>query len=42
MGQVIILGETTKNPITLMGSRAGICWGSDITDHEKNYKRGLD
>lgn len=42
MGQVIILEETTKYPITLMGSRAGICWGSDITDKEKNYKRGLD
>lgn len=42
MGHVIILEETTKCPITLMGSRAGICWGSDITDKEKNYKRGLD
>ena len=42
MGQIIILEETTKYPITLMGSRAGICWGSDITDKEKNYKRGLD
>ena len=27
MGQVIILEETTKYPITLMGRRAGICWG---------------
>lgn len=42
MGQVTILEETTKRPITLMGSRAGICWGSDITDPDKNYKRGLD
>ena len=25
MGQIIILEETTKHPITLMGSRAGIC-----------------
>lgn len=41
MGQVIILEETTKNPISLMGERAGICWGGDITDREKNYKRGL-
>lgn len=37
-----ILSETTKNPITLMGERAGVCWGADITDKEKNYKRGLD
>ena len=41
MGQVLILEETTKDPITLMGSRAGICWGSDISDRQKNYKRGL-
>lgn len=39
---VTILEETTKNPITLMGARAGICYGSDIADAEKNYKRGLD
>ena len=42
MGQVFILEETTKYPITLMGSRAGICWGSDISNQGKNYKRGLD
>ncbi len=39
---VTILNETTKNPITLIGERAGICYGSDITNLEKNYKRGLD
>jgi thymidylate synthase (FAD) len=42
MGNIILLPETTKNPITLIGQRAGICWGADITDDEKNYKRGLD
>lgn len=42
MGKVILMEETTKNPITLMGKIAGICWGADITDKEKNYKRGLD
>ena len=40
--KVIILPETTKNPISLIGERAGICWGADTTDNEKNYKRGLD
>lgn len=40
MGKVTILPETTKNPITLMGARAGVCWGTDTTDAEKNYKRG--
>lgn len=42
MGHITILEETTRYPITLMGSRAGICWGSDISDQDKNYKRGLE
>lgn len=42
MGTIKILPETTKNPITLMGTRAGICWGADVFDNEKNYKRGMD
>lgn len=42
MGTIAILSETTKNPITLIGERAGICWNADITDSEKNYKRGTD
>ena len=41
MGTITILPETTKNPITLMGMRAGTCWNANITDNEKNYKRGL-
>lgn len=39
---VEILKETTLTPITLMGERAGVCWGADITDAGKNYKRGLE
>ena len=42
MGTITILPETTKNPITLMGARAGCCWNANITDDENNYKRGLD
>ena len=42
MGTITILPETTKNPITLMGMRAGTCWNANIIDNEKNYKRGLD
>lgn len=42
MGKVIIFPETVKNPITLIGHRAGICYESDVSDPEKNYKRGLD
>lgn len=41
MGKIIIQNETTKNPITLIGKEAGICYGSDISSDEKNYKRGL-
>ena len=42
MGTITILPETTKNPITLLGQRAGICWGADTSDPEANYKRGWD
>lgn len=42
MGSITILPETTTNPISLIGERAGVCWGADITDKEKNYKRGMD
>ena len=42
MGKIILLPETTKNPISLIGKRAGIRWGADITNEDKNYKRGLD
>ena len=42
MGKIILLPETTKNPITLIGQRAGVCWGADTSDAEKNYKRGWD
>ena len=26
----------------MIGEEAGVCWGADITNQEKNYKRGLD
>lgn len=42
MGIITILPETTKNPITLMGQRAGVCWGADTSDDTKNYQRGLN
>ena len=42
MGKVIIQEETTKYPITLIGKRAGVCWGADISDDKKNYKRGMN
>ena len=39
---VKIQRETTKNPITLIGKEAGICWNSNVSDKEKNYKRGVE
>ena len=42
MGTITIQEETTLNPITLIGKEAGVCWGADVTDKEKNYKRGMD
>ena len=42
MGTITVLPETTQNPISLIGMRAGVCWGADITDAAKNYKRGLE
>lgn len=41
MARVIIEEYTVKNPITMIGSQAGVCWGGDITDPKKNYKRGI-
>lgn len=42
MGRIIVQPETTADPISLIGREAGVCWGSDISNNEKNYKRGLD
>lgn len=41
MGKVIIQSHTTKFPIQLIGEEAGICYGSNTIDKEKNYKRGM-
>ena len=41
MGKVIIQGDTTKRPITLMGKEAGVCCDADFSDAQKNYKRGV-
>lgn len=41
-GKVIILSETTDEPLTFAGQCAGLCWKADTTDHTKNYERGLD
>lgn len=42
MGSVLIQEFTTKTPISLIGMEAGICWGANIEDQAKNYRRGLN
>lgn len=42
MGTIIIQPETTIDPISLIGREAGVCWGANILDKERNYKRGID
>lgn len=42
MGRIIIQEETTKNPLQLIGKEAGCCWGSDVTNIEKNIKRAKE
>lgn len=42
MSKVIIQEFTPKNPISMIGLEAGVCWGADTSDPIKNYKRGLE
>ena len=42
MGTITILPETPKDPLALIGRRAGICWNADIINEDKNIKRGID
>ena len=42
MGKVIVQPETNPKPITTIGKMIGICYGSDVSNEEKNYKRGLN
>lgn len=42
MGQVIIDENTPKEPMTLIGKMIGPCYGSDTSNNEKNYKRGIN
>jgi thymidylate synthase (FAD) len=42
MPEVIIYHNTTKDPISLIGRMAGVCYGADTSNNIKNYERGLD
>ena len=41
MGKIIISERTVKDPITLIGEMAGVCYGTPTDDAQKNYKRGI-
>lgn len=42
MGNVIIQNFTTKEPVTMIGAEAGVCWGADTSDKVKNFQRGIN
>lgn len=42
MGKVTILKWTTQNPLQQIGYNAGVCWGADVEDEEKNIKRAKE
>lgn len=37
-----ILSGTTEFPLSKIGEIAGVCWGSDISNKEKNVKRAME
>ena len=41
MGKIIISERTVKDPITLIGEMAGVCYAAPVDNEEKNYKRGI-
>lgn len=42
IAKVTIQEYTTKEPIHMIGYEAGVCWGADVSDCQKNYNRGID
>lgn len=39
MGTVTIQRFTYKNPISMIGEEAGVCWGADTSDPKKLQTR---
>ena len=39
---VEVKNYTTKNPLQMIGEMAGVCWGANIKDNEKNIARAID
>lgn len=40
MGKIAIQNYTCKNPITMIGFEAGICWGADTADEKRTIAEG--
>ena len=40
MRNIIVMEETTKNPLELIGVSSGVCWGANIENTQKNIERG--
>ena len=40
MGKVFVQDYTTEYPLQMIGREAGVCWGADTFDEEKNLNRG--
>lgn len=39
--KLTLVGDTTKNPLQKIGSVAGICWGANTDDIQKNVNRAI-
>lgn len=39
---MISIRKYDLEPISQIGEVAGICWGADVTNKERNYKRGIE
>ena len=42
INKVVIQEYTTKEPITMIGREAGICWRGDTSDSQRNFNRGIE
>lgn len=39
--KLTLVGDTTKNPLQKIGSVAGVCWGANTDDIQKNVNRAI-
>ena len=39
---ITVLPSTTEKPLQMIGATAGVCWGANISDTDKNINRAID